>query len=68
LESTALGAALMAGLEAGVVNDLSGLAERRLASATRFQPRLDAKARQAWQNRWDQAVQRCLHWHGDAER
>jgi glycerol kinase len=51
-----------------VVNDLSGLAERRLASATRFQPRLDAKARQAWQNRWDQAVQRCLHWHGDAER
>jgi len=68
LESTALGAALMAGLEAGVVNDLSGLAERRLASATRFQPRLDAKGRQALQNRWDQAVQRCLHWHGDAER
>ncbi|MEB3306778.1 MAG: glycerol kinase GlpK [Cyanobacteriota bacterium] len=65
LESTALGVALMAGLEAGVIHDLSAAQDRRGAGISRFVPQLDPPARQCWRRRWDDAVQRSLHWHSD---
>lgn len=64
LESTALGVALMAGLEAGV-SDLEAARRHRSNRIIRFKPQLDPLARQAWQRRWDDAVQRSLHWHID---
>ncbi len=65
LESTALGVALMAGLEAGVIGDLVAARQHRAHRISRFQPRLDPLARRAWLHRWDDAVQRSLHWHAD---
>jgi glycerol kinase len=65
LESTALGVALMAGLEAGVIGDLVAARQHRAHRINRFQPRLDPLARRAWLHRWDDAVQRSLHWHAD---
>ena len=66
LESTARGVALMAGQEAGVVCDLEPIRRRLAAGSTRFEPQLSADERQAWRRRWQEAVRRCLHWHGDA--
>ena len=66
LESTARGVALMAGQEAGVVSDLEPIRERLLAGCTRFEPQLSVSERKAWRRRWQEAVRRCLHWHGDA--
>jgi glycerol kinase len=65
-ESTALGVALMAGQAAGVVGSLEAVRERRLEGASLFVSRISAERRQLWRQRWDEAVRRCLHWHGDA--
>ena len=66
LESTARGVALMAGQEAGVVEDLEPLRRELLAGARCFTPALSQQARQVWRGRWQEAVRRCLHWHGEA--
>ena len=66
LESTARGVALMAGQEAGVVGELEPLRHQLLAGARCFTPELSQQAREAWRGRWQEAVRRCLHWHGDA--
>jgi glycerol kinase len=66
LESTARGVALMAGQEVGVVRDLDAIRQRVVASSSRFEPQLSAEDRQLWRRRWQEAVRRCLHWHGDA--
>jgi len=66
LESTARGVALMAGEEAGVVTDLEPIRQHLASGSSRFEPQLSASARQAWRRRWQEAVRRCLHWHGDA--
>lgn len=66
LESTARGVALMAGQEAGVLQELEPLRRHILAGSSRFNPQLSAEARQLWRQRWQEAVRRCLHWHGDA--
>jgi glycerol kinase len=39
--------------------------QHRAHRISRFQPRLDPLARRAWLHRWDDAVQRSLHWHAD---
>ena len=62
LESTARGVALLAGVEAGVVPDLSALAQQRSVGAQLFKPTLEAEARQQWCKRWENAVLRSLHW------
>jgi glycerol kinase len=66
LESTARGVALMAGQEVGVVRDLDAIRQRVVASSSLFEPKLSAEDRQLWRRRWQEAVRRCLHWHGDA--
>ena len=63
LESTALGVALMAGLQAGVVADLASLQANRQSSCQLFNPQLEPADRQRWQGRWQKAVERSLHWH-----
>jgi len=66
LESTALGVALMAGEEVGVVDDLDAIAHSVRASSTQVSPQQTPAQRERWLRRWDQAVERCLEWHGDA--
>ena len=65
LESTARGVALMAGQEAGLINDLEPLRARILTDCRRYQPQLSASERHRWRRRWKEAVRRCLHWHAD---
>ena len=62
LESTAKGVALLAGVEAGLINDLRDLVPARLDGAQRFTPQLDREQRQRWCQRWADAVRRSLHW------
>jgi glycerol kinase len=66
LESTALGVALMAGEAVGVVDDLEAIASSVRASSTQVSPQQTEAQRERWLRRWDQAVERCLEWHGDA--
>jgi glycerol kinase len=59
METTALGAAYLAGRAAGVCPDLDGFAGQwRLDH--RFEPRMDASARERKYSGWKQAVQRTL--------
>jgi glycerol kinase len=61
-ESTALGAAYLAGLGMGVWPNLDAL--RRLASdARRFEPKLAAKERQRLVERWRRAVRAVIEFH-----
>ena len=61
LETTALGAALLAGTATGFFADAAAVAEaRRVASS--FEPRVDAAARSRMLDRWHDAVGRSLHW------
>jgi glycerol kinase len=61
-EATALGAAYLAGLSAGVWPDLDAL--RRLDSAARrFEPRLDEAMRQRRRGQWQRAVQAVIQFY-----
>jgi glycerol kinase len=60
LETTALGAAALAGLAVGVWPDLAGfLASRRF---TTFEPAASEGDRQRWTKEWHRAVGAALHW------
>ena len=59
LETTALGAAYLAGLEAGLCPDLDSFAGQWQVE-TRFTPSLPAAERQAHRARWTDAVERTL--------
>jgi glycerol kinase len=60
-ETTALGAAFLAGLAVGVWDDLSEL--KRVRKVNRiFRPRMSAKAREQIRAGWKRAVQRSLNW------
>ena len=54
--------ALLAGVQAGVIDDLQDLVATRSQGAELFTPTMDAGERQRWQSRWDNAVKRSLHW------
>jgi len=61
-EATALGAAYLAGLSAGVWPDVDAL--RRLdAAARRFEPRLDEATRQRRRGQWQRAVQAVIQFY-----
>ncbi len=64
LESTAKGVALLAGVEAGAINDLKALVENKQTSSEVFMPNMDKVDREKLMNRWDEAVKRSLRWHG----
>ena len=64
-ESTARGAAFLAGLKAGVWPDLDSL--RRLGQdARRFDPVLPAKERQQRRERWQRAVRAVISFYGNS--
>lgn len=58
-ETTALGVALLAGLQAGLYRDLAELGERWQAYRS-YEPQLDENSRQELCEGWHQAVQRVL--------
>lgn len=61
VETTALGAAMMAGLGAGIWRDVDELAAIREVDKT-FVPTATAKDRKAHQKTWRQAVKRAKNW------
>ena len=60
IETTALGAAFLAGLATGVWADLAALAHHWTAAAV-FSPRMEQARREALLGGWQQALQRTLH-------
>ena len=58
-ETTAVGAAWLAGMRAGLYPDAAGFAES-WALERRFEPRMEAKARDAAYAGWKDAVRRTL--------
>lgn len=63
LESTARGVAILAGLQAGVIPNLEALNATRQEGAQVFTPAIEPQQRDAWRQRWNNAVTRSLHWH-----
>lgn len=64
-ETTALGAAYLAGLAVGYWNDLDDLAQR-WAVEKRFEPQIPPETREALYRRWQKAVRRALDWDSPA--
>lgn len=62
-ETTALGAAYLAGLAAGFWSDLTGINEQWTLAA-RFEPRMTAAERSARLDGWQEAVRRSRGWAG----
>ncbi|HEY0984739.1 glycerol kinase GlpK [Schlesneria sp.] len=63
-ETTARGAAFLAGLAAGVWTDVSQLATLEQIDR-RFEPRMDQAVVTRARERWKKAVSRCKNWEGD---
>tara|TARA_B100000700_G_scaffold328278_1_gene445600 strand:- start:372 stop:1880 length:1509 start_codon:yes stop_codon:yes gene_type:complete len=63
IESTAKGAALFAGLQAGVISDLKDLTKSKSNEADTFHPKLDVSHRKKWLSKWEEAVKRSLEWY-----
>jgi glycerol kinase len=61
VETTALGAALLAGLATGVYADQSAIDDARRVAA-RFEPAIGAAARERLRSRWRDAVERSKGW------
>jgi glycerol kinase len=62
IESTALGAAMMAGLGAGIWPNLEALAQIRTIDRC-FEPQITAKDRKARLKTWKRAVKRAQKWN-----
>jgi len=65
-ETTALGAAYLAGLAVGYWNDLDDVAGH-WALQRRFEPRWDCRYREQLYARWNKAVRRALSWEEPGE-
>ncbi len=65
LESTARGVALLAGLQAGVIDSLESLMEKREVGSVCFTPNIESEGRRLWRSKWDKAVNRSLKWHDE---
>jgi glycerol kinase len=63
-ETTALGAAYLAGLSVGLWPDLAAL-ERQWQEQRRFKPSIDAKGRAALLQQWQRAIERSKGWARD---
>ncbi|WP_158943973.1 glycerol kinase GlpK [Granulicella sp. S190] len=66
LETTAVGAAYLAGLSSGFWNDIKELEQHRKAD-TVFEPKTDKKQMQTLQNNWREAVERSRHWNKESK-
>lgn len=65
-DTTALGAAYLAGLASGFWENIDDLAERWRQSAS-FEPQMEEKTRKTLYDRWLRAVQRTLRWAEDQD-
>jgi len=65
IETTALGAAYLAGLAAGFWSGVEELKKHRAADAV-FTPKAGTKQMQRLQENWREAVARSLHWNKEA--
>jgi glycerol kinase len=61
IETTALGAAYLAGLATGFWKDQSMIAERRAVNR-KFRPYMSVDKRELLYKNWKKAVQRAMHW------
>jgi glycerol kinase len=61
IETTALGAAYLAGLAVGFWKDQSMIAERRKVNR-RFEPGMNEDKRKELYDNWKKAVKRSMHW------
>jgi glycerol kinase len=61
IETTALGAAYLAGLAVGFWKDQSMIAERRKVNR-RFEPSMNENKRERLYTNWKKAVKRAMHW------
>lgn len=61
-ETTALGAAIAAGLATGVWNGRDDLREVNHAGRTIFKPEVDAEGRRKVRTKWEQAVEMSKGW------
>ncbi|KAM5346795.1 hypothetical protein ACJ41O_009800 [Fusarium nematophilum] len=66
-ETTALGAAIAAGLATGVWNELEELHEVNRKGRKVFRPQLDTKSRSRMRKRWERAVDMSRGWLKDIE-
>jgi glycerol kinase len=64
IETTALGAAYLAGLQSGFWPDVDAVA-RQWREDARFSPAMDASRREALRTRWHRAVERSRDWARD---
>jgi glycerol kinase len=65
LETTALGAAIAAGLAVGVWSSLEELKEVNEDDRTEFRPRIGRKKSERMFGRWEKAVEMCRGWVTD---
>ena len=61
-ETTALGAAIAAGLASGIYKNLEELKEINRHDRTLFRPQIAEKERETMYARWKKAVQMCRGW------
>jgi glycerol kinase len=66
LETTALGAAYLAGLSSGFWSSIDELKQHRKAD-TIFEPKTDKKQMQKLQENWREAVERSRHWNKESK-
>jgi glycerol kinase len=66
LETTALGAAYLAGLSSGFWSSIDELKPHRKAD-TIFEPKTDKKQMQKLQENWREAVDRSRHWNKESK-
>jgi glycerol kinase len=66
LETTALGAAYLAGLSSGFWSSVDELKQHRKAD-TIFEPKTDKKQMQKLQENWREAVERSRHWNKESK-
>jgi len=63
VETTALGAALLAGLAIGFYESADDVAAARRVART-FEPRMSPRSRAGLRSVWNEAIRRSLHWAG----
>jgi glycerol kinase len=60
IETTAMGAAMLAGVGAGVFADLAAAADAMAAADVRFHPAIDGAARASRRTQWQAAIAKVL--------
>ena len=51
-------------MQCGLIPDLSAIADHREDDVQRFEPQINTERRRHQRDRWNDAVNRSLGWHG----